>query len=498
MTCGTTTTRELYCWGAAGNGLLGEAAMPLNSQRIDHPTMPKQWTNVAMSYNHVCAIGDGDVYCYGDNYNGALGIGRFASSRPITTPTDVGITVQELAAYDDLTCVLAPDGETTKCWGVNSKGQVGNGEIARKTTPTAVRLPTGTVQQLVAGDFHSCALVGETAPYTPYCWGANEDRQVGSAQTSGAESTPKVASSALFSRVAAGGVHNCGIRADGEIECWGGNGSYQLGTMVPSNRYAFGELGDGAWTYIAAGSTASCAIASGHLYCWGSVPGTMNAVEDPTSYGLFGGTSSWTSISLGSGFAVGTYLNGAAPHLAGFGEMCASGRTTNAAPTNADEVFSGFQPITGTPRIAAAQSSGDHTCLHGTMNGTAKLECFGGNGSKQVTAGTAVCGTAYDVMGNWTGEIAMANHHSCAIDAANDLWCWGRDSNFELGTLISGIATPRKVNTMKWSAVATGFDHTCAITQARDGVYCWGENQYGQVGDGTQWEPAPVLAGALP
>ena len=42
-----------------------------------------------------------------------------------------------------------------------------------------------------------------------------------------------------------------------------------------------------------------------------------------------------------------------------------------------------------------------------------------------------------------------------------------------------------------------GFDHTCGL-EANGNVYCWSENQYGQIGDDTSYEPSPVVSGVYP
>lgn len=80
--------------------------------------------------------------------------------------------------------------------------------------------------------------------------------------------------------------------------------------------------------------------------------------------------------------------------------------------------------------------------------------------------------------------------------------CWGASSHHELADRdVSQQGNPSQVpmsNLMTWSAVATGNAHTCVIDEMHKGVYCWGENRHGQVGDGTRFRPSPVASGLVP
>jgi alpha-tubulin suppressor-like RCC1 family protein len=74
----------------------------------------------------------------------------------------------------------------------------------------------------------------------------------------------------------------------------------------------------------------------------------------------------------------------------------------------------------------------------------------------------------------------------CGVKADGTLWCWGSNTDGQLG---DGTTSPRLVPTQvgaatDWVDVSAGDYHTCA-TRRTGGVFCWGNNLDGQVGDGT-------------
>jgi alpha-tubulin suppressor-like RCC1 family protein len=83
--------------------------------------------------------------------------------------------------------------------------------------------------------------------------------------------------------------------------------------------------------------------------------------------------------------------------------------------------------------------------------------------------------------------------HTVAIEAGtNLLWCWGTNDQGVCGTGDeTDSAVPRQVGTLLWSSVSAGWLHTCGRNSM--GAACWGDNTYGQVGNGgaTPYETSP-------
>jgi alpha-tubulin suppressor-like RCC1 family protein len=86
-----------------------------------------------------------------------------------------------------------------------------------------------------------------------------------------------------------------------------------------------------------------------------------------------------------------------------------------------------------------------------------------------------------------TGEVSAGSYHTCALSWVNGVRCWGQNLYGQLGDGTSvDRAVPRDVVGLATgvTAVAAGGGHSCALTSG-GGVKCWGSNAYGQLGDGT-------------
>jgi alpha-tubulin suppressor-like RCC1 family protein len=102
--------------------------------------------------------------------------------------------------------------------------------------------------------------------------------------------------------------------------------------------------------------------------------------------------------------------------------------------------------------------------------------------------------------------VTVGRAHTCALNSAGDAFCWGSNEFGQLGSAIGATVcaredrhipcerSPRAVaGGLKFQRLAAGGGHTCGIAQ-NGRVYCWGDNQYGQLGDPAMAATATPIA----
>ena len=224
--CARTTEDAVFCWGSNHRGQLGIG--DAEESLVPAPVSGLSAKRVACGGNHTCAVAtDGAVWCWGDNREGQLGVGtneeRSEPARVFGMEPDAAHTISVGGSH---TCALATD-SSVWCWGDNRFGQLGDGTLAARNAPTRVELPTGA-EHIYAGGHHTCAVLIDGSTW---CWGSNAFGQLG--RTGDNSPVPVRAGEAeLGTEVTAawaGSAHQCAVKRDGSVWCWGNNHYGQLG-----------------------------------------------------------------------------------------------------------------------------------------------------------------------------------------------------------------------------------------------------------------------------
>ncbi|MBL6883566.1 MAG: hypothetical protein ISR09_04175 [Candidatus Thalassarchaeum sp.] len=199
--CAILNTGEGLCWGWNEHGELGDGTVCIggnyfsdannpspagcNAQNgrytpviVDDSNFPtnSSFISISMGFHHTCGIIDNnDLYCWGYNDQGQLGIGTTEQTNyPI--PQLVDSNVIGVSTGNNHACALY-ESQTIKCWGANSEGQLGTGNMFYQNTPTAINLSPNIPLISIESAYNANCAISED--FIPICWGANQFGQIG-------------------------------------------------------------------------------------------------------------------------------------------------------------------------------------------------------------------------------------------------------------------------------------------------------------------------------
>jgi len=257
------TNGQLYCWGQNDAGQLGNGTTQSSTTpgRVDLPQLPSL-DGVTGTVADFCAWGGGKAMCWGFDGNGELGDGSTGGRlSPVAATVVSGVTT--MAAGAGHTCAIVSGGGV-RCWGRGDQGQLGNGANMNSTTAVTVTFAGATTATAIAAAvWPTCAIVDSKV----YCWGINPRGQLGNGTMTGSNVPVLAIGTGTATAISVGGDHSCAI-VDGKVYCWGG----VLGG-APSQMQLVPTLVDlpALATEIKVGFLAACArLATGALYCWGN------------------------------------------------------------------------------------------------------------------------------------------------------------------------------------------------------------------------------------
>ena len=304
LTSGLSSSGTVYCWGdntygQLGNGLTSVTPTPTPGQvvGVGGTNYLKDIVYIASGRIHTGAINNlANVYCWGNNDYGKLGNGNNTqSSTPIKVlgPGGTGFlsNIREISLGEEHTTAVNYS-NFVYCWGLNDRGQLGNGTNTTSSTPVQVLYQVtgtalGSIIAISAGSYHNCAL---DIYGIVYCWGEGNWGQCGDARptingfTSGINQAKAVVninnngSLNNIKAISAGYTHTCALDNNGNVYSWGDNSVGQLGdnTFNTGKSIPVKVVGVGGQGFlsnivaISAGSRSTCALdIYGNVYCWG-------------------------------------------------------------------------------------------------------------------------------------------------------------------------------------------------------------------------------------
>jgi alpha-tubulin suppressor-like RCC1 family protein len=487
-TCALLDSGGIACWGDNSYGQLGDGTTTDKMLHVDVHELSSGASAVSSGSDHTCALlADGAVKCWGSNVYGQLGNGNNVNQ---TTPFDVsGLTsgVGRISAGDFHTCALLAAGGV-KCWGRNDEGQLGDGSDADQAAPVDVAGLTEGVAAISSGRYHTCALLSGGGAK---CWGYNGYGQIGDNSSSGRNTPVDVhgLTSGVL-EIEAGGYHTCARTGTEGVMCWGLNAYGQIGdgTIGEENsRIAPVGVADLPQEVlgVSLGTYHTCVVLdSSGLKCWGDnfegQLGDGTIIERTRPVDVTGMSEGVVSISAG-GFHTCAIMDSGQVRCWGSNiSGCAGNGVRADRPIPAD--------VPGLAGTSILSTGNYHTCAFSETQGTL---CWGRNDYGQIGDGTLEEKDTPVGVSELTSTllaISAGQHHTCALLAGGALRCWGRNEYGELGdgTNIVAETEPTSVILLGSAAVdvAAGDLHTCALLDS-GGVQCWGDNENGKLGIGT-------------
>lgn len=270
---------HLSCWGRNGDGRLGNDS--LHPAAVAQPVALQGVGRVAAGREHTCATSGPErtLYCWGSDLSGQLGATGTDASSTIPLPVS-GIdgghlsSVVSVAAGREHSCAVLADGRVA-CWGQGALGRLADHDLEAHVAIAPALAQRGDefasiedAREVVAGETHTCIV---TVAGDVDCWGDNGSHQLGDGGVlASSHNALRVPGVARVERIAAGPYHTCALAA-GLVSCWGDNGAGQLGPRPD------GDMGEPAVVpgvrdavALAAGAHFTCAASQAQLWCWGS------------------------------------------------------------------------------------------------------------------------------------------------------------------------------------------------------------------------------------
>src|SRR5579871_1184088 len=472
----------------------------------------------------------GVVLGCGFNGDGELGNGATTNSSLITPALNV-VGVKSISCGYNHTLALDANGNVW-AWGSNNHGQLGTGDTANRDKPVVV---LDAVRAIAAGGFHSLAL---RADGTVWAWGSNTDGQLGTGDTTDRHSPTQMSGSdnAGIKAIACGLNHSlilcensllygCGFNADGELGV-GDNTNRSSLTFITDEvvamsagaghtliqRYdnsvaacgfnAFGQLGDGTTTsrnfYVTCATNAR-AIAAGQFHSLMVRQDGKVVAWGLNNEGQLGDGTKTNRLSPivmpGASFVKAVAGGGAHTLVLTAGGKALAAGLNNDGQLGTDNTISStkLKPVKDAVLISAISAGTDHSIfLKPFTNGLAT----GYNGLGQLGIGSTVVEENAPVKtkgGNnfISVSIGDSGSHSLLLRADGTVWACGDN---EFGQLGQGTTTdsdiPVKVKgpggvgfLSNIIAIAAGNFHNMALC-ANGTVFTWGRNSHGQLGLG--------------
>lgn len=427
---------------------------------------------IAAGGRHILAVkADGTLWAWGQNDTGQLGDGTFEDK---DVPTHIGRDTNWLVvvANVDHSLALKTDG-TLWAWGENSHGELGDGTYENKNIPIQIGNDNNWAA-ISTGHSHSLALKTDGSLWT---WGSTEI-YLGDGAFDTVNIPTQIGSDTNWEQASAGSNYTVALKTNGTLWAWGHNYSGELGDGTFADKDVPTQIGgDTNWSFVVGNASHTLALKTdGTLWAWGANDygqlgdGTFESKNVPIR---IGSDTDWKSVASGRGVTIALKTDGT---LWAWGYNV-YGQLGDSTFENKNTPVQIGNDTNWAVVVASYNLYSNDSCYIVALktNGTLWVWGYGYGGAPQVVSDTS-----------WA-ELVTGGRHTLALKADGTLWAWGVNDHGQLGdgTFENKVIPTQIGSDTDWTTVVTaGVDHSIALKN--DGtLWAWGGNEFGQVGDGT-------------
>lgn len=449
--------------------------------------------HLTASASHGMSLNASGTACSaGENGYGELGDGTAVARWTPVPVVNLSSAINGISTGLYHTIAVKNDG-TVWTWGNNSYGQLGSGTTYDRLTPFSI-IGVSSVVAVAAGQYHSLAL---TSGGIVWAWGYNGYGQLGDGTTTERTSPVQVILLTNVVAIAAGQNFSLALKSDGTVWGWGYNGYGQLGDGTTTTRQSPVQVTAlTGVSQIAAGAYHSLARKSdGTVWTWGyGGYGQLGngSTSSQSNIVSVAGISSATSIGAGDNHSLAVLSNGSvwAWGYNGYGQL-GDGTTTNEdSPIQVGTAvsgFSGFSVVAGGSNFSLAMQAGGTVWAWG--DNTQGQFGDGITNQSLLPVEQSACAGVSSVGGLSLFTTYLSANQQFALAAKSDgtVWAWGDNTYGQLGdgTQINRNSPVEAAGVTGATTVSAGGFHSLAVTN-NGSVWTWGYNGYGELGSGNQ------------
>jgi alpha-tubulin suppressor-like RCC1 family protein len=378
--------------------------------------------------------------------------------------------------------------------------QVSAPRQVRRANSVAASATTNVLDSVTSVSTRLLTVCADRSNGATVCWGKGSDGQIGDGNGTDSPTPVSVAGGFSFRAISASD-NVCALTGAGVAYCWGFGIDGELGTGSEASQPTPTPVSTThRFVRLAQARQNGCAITLlAVMYCWGfngngelGVPttGPQMCSDGPcsTTPVAVSGGHAFSFATVGSGWACGITVTGAlycwGRNLEG--ELGNGSTTSTYVPTQ-------IAPLHTFINVTA---SDQHTCA---VTSLGRAACWGNNDQGQLGDGTTTSRLSpVPVSGGHTFRSLSTGEGSftCGVTPAGAAYCWGDNTFGQLGdgTTNNSLVPVAVSGGLAFREVAAGADSACGLTTAST-VYCWGSNVNGALGDGSGSDslvPVPV------